>query len=60
MVGLYDVAPDGTGVTFDERVSQVNPGRIAFDLKSTDWTRAPGHRLAVQIGTVQAPEVFSD
>ncbi|MGC4941117.1 CocE/NonD family hydrolase [Kribbella sp. DT2] len=52
MIKLYDVAPDGKAVMFDEQVSLVKPGRVAFDLKSTDWTLAAGHRIAVEIGTV--------
>ncbi|GGM11976.1 CocE/NonD family hydrolase [Micromonospora yangpuensis] len=60
MVRLYDVAPDGTGVFFNEQVALVNGGKLAFDLKSNDWTLAAGHRLAVQIGTIQAPGLFSD
>lgn len=54
MVKLYDVAPDGTAVMFDEQVSTVDGGELAFDLKSTDWTLAAGHSLAVEIGTIQA------
>ncbi|AXB41403.1 CocE/NonD family hydrolase [Amycolatopsis albispora] len=54
MVKLYDVAPDGTAVMFDEQVSTVDGGELAFDLKSTDWTLPAGHALAVEIGTIQA------
>ncbi|WP_424187043.1 CocE/NonD family hydrolase [Actinokineospora sp. G85] len=53
MVNLYDVAPDGTAVMFDEQVSLLKPGTTAFDLKSTDWTLAAGHSLAVEVGTIQ-------
>ena len=53
MVKLYDVAPDGTAVMFDEQVSRLDTDRIALDLKSTDWTLASGHVLAVEIGSVQ-------
>ncbi|GAB2667303.1 CocE/NonD family hydrolase [Saccharopolyspora gloriosae] len=53
MVQLYDVAPDGKAVMFDEQVSVLNAGTTAFDLKSTDWTLPAGHSLAVGIGTVQ-------
>ncbi|MEV0618374.1 CocE/NonD family hydrolase [Nonomuraea sp. NPDC050404] len=53
MVKLYDVAPDGTAVMFDEQVSLVDAGRTELELKSTDWTLAKGHSLAVEIGTVQ-------
>ncbi|WP_232251121.1 CocE/NonD family hydrolase [Actinoalloteichus sp. GBA129-24] len=53
MVKLYDVAPDGNAVMFDEQVSRVKPGAMGFDLKSTDWTMAAGHSLAVEIGTIQ-------
>ena len=53
MVRLWDVAPDGTGTMFNENVALLErKGRIAFDLKSTDWTFRRGHRLGVQIGTI--------
>jgi uncharacterized protein len=53
MVRLWDVAPDGTAVMFDENVALIErAGRVAFDLKSTDWTFAVGHQLGVQIGTI--------
>ncbi|MEU4695070.1 CocE/NonD family hydrolase [Actinoplanes sp. NPDC023714] len=53
MVRLWDVAPDGTGVMFDENVALIErAGRVAFDLKSTDWTLEAGHQLGVQIGTI--------
>ncbi|GIM91284.1 CocE/NonD family hydrolase [Paractinoplanes toevensis] len=53
MVRLWDVAPDGTAVMFDENVALIErAGRLAFDLKSTDWTFAAGHQLGVQIGTI--------
>ncbi|MGB3438470.1 MAG: CocE/NonD family hydrolase [Actinophytocola sp.] len=54
MVKLYDVAPDGKAVMFDEQVSVLSSGRTAFDLRSADWTLAAGHVLAVEIGTIQA------
>ena len=38
MVKLYDVAPDGTAVMFDDQTSTVDGSELAFDLKSTDWT----------------------
>ncbi|WP_434091302.1 CocE/NonD family hydrolase [Streptomyces flaveus] len=53
MVKLYDVAKDGTAVMFDEQVSRLDSDRLAFDLKSTDWTLKAGHNLAVEIGSVQ-------
>ncbi|WP_320772779.1 CocE/NonD family hydrolase [Streptomyces sp. CRN 30] len=53
MLKLYDVAPDGSAVMFDEQVSLVDSGRLAVDLKSTDWTLASGHVLAVEIGSIQ-------
>ncbi|MFC5833733.1 CocE/NonD family hydrolase [Nonomuraea insulae] len=53
MIKLYDVAPDGTAVMFDEQVSVLDTGKTAFDLKSTDWTLPAGHSLAVEIGTIQ-------
>ncbi|MBP2479422.1 putative acyl esterase [Crossiella equi] len=59
MVRLHDVAPDGTAVLFDEQVAQLRRGGTAFELKSTDWTLAKGHSLAVEIGTIQAG-LFSD
>ncbi|MDV8020088.1 CocE/NonD family hydrolase [Rhodococcus sp. IEGM 1330] len=54
MVKLYDVAPDGTAILFDEQVSPVKTGPVAMDLKSTDWTIKSGNALAVQIGTIEA------
>ncbi|WP_392675110.1 CocE/NonD family hydrolase [Streptomyces sp. LN785] len=53
MVKLYDVAPDGKAVMFDEQVSLVDTGRLTVDLKATDWTLAAGHVLAVEIGSIQ-------
>jgi putative CocE/NonD family hydrolase len=54
MVRLWDVAPDGTAVMFDENVALIErAGRVAFDLKSTDWTFEVGHQLRVQVGTVR-------
>jgi putative CocE/NonD family hydrolase len=53
MVRLWDVAPDGTAVMFDENVALIDhAGPVAFDLKSTDWTIGSGHRLGVQLGTI--------
>ncbi|TQL69661.1 hypothetical protein FB381_3573 [Nocardioides albertanoniae] len=53
MVKLYDVAPDGSSVMFDEQVSLVDTaGKLSLDLKSTDWTLPKGHSLAVEIGTI--------
>jgi putative CocE/NonD family hydrolase len=53
MVRLWDVAPGGTAVMFDENVALIErAGRVAFDLKSTDWTLEAGHQLGVQIGTI--------
>jgi putative CocE/NonD family hydrolase len=53
MVRLWDVAPDGTAVMFDENVAlSERAGRVAFDLKSTDWTFEVGHQLGVQLGTI--------
>jgi putative CocE/NonD family hydrolase len=55
MVRLWDVAPDGTATMFDENVALIERrGRVAFDLKSADWTLAEGHQLGVQIGTIQS------
>ncbi|GAA5179783.1 CocE/NonD family hydrolase [Rugosimonospora acidiphila] len=52
-VRLWDVAPDGTGVMFDENVALIeHAGRVSFELKSTDWTFEKGHQLGVQIGTI--------
>jgi predicted acyl esterase len=59
MAQLYDVAPDGTAVMFDEQVSTLSTGETAFDLKSTDWTLDAGHTLAVRVGTIKAG-AFSD
>ncbi|WP_077799922.1 CocE/NonD family hydrolase [Streptomyces sp. JHA26] len=53
MLKLYDVAPDGTAVMFDEQVSLVDSGRLTVDLKATDWTLAAGHVLAVEIGSIR-------
>jgi putative CocE/NonD family hydrolase len=53
MVRLWDVAPDGTAVMFDENVALIErAGQVAFDLKSTDWTFEKGHQLGIQIGTI--------
>ncbi|QEU89830.1 hypothetical protein CP970_01705 [Streptomyces kanamyceticus] len=53
MVKLYDVAPDGSAVMFDQQVALAGPsGRVAVDLKSTDWRLAAGHSLAVEVGTI--------
>jgi uncharacterized protein len=53
MVRLWDVAPDGTSVMFDENVALIErAGRVAFDLKATDWTFEQGHQLGVQLGTI--------
>jgi len=55
MVRLWDVAPDGTATMFDENVALIERrGRVAFDLKSADWTLAEGHQLGVQIGTIES------
>lgn len=51
LVRLWDVAPDGTAVMFDEQMSLVSSGEVAFDLKDTDWVLEKGHQLAVGIGT---------
>ncbi|MGW8378398.1 CocE/NonD family hydrolase [Streptomyces sp. ODS28] len=53
MLKLYDRAPDGSAVMFDEQVSLVRSGRLSIDLKSTDWTLAAGHRLVVETGSIQ-------
>jgi predicted acyl esterase len=52
MVRLFDVAPDGTSVSFDEQVSTLTSGTTSFELRSTDWTLEAGHVLAVEIGAV--------
>ncbi|WP_405550242.1 CocE/NonD family hydrolase [Streptomyces globisporus] len=54
MVKLYDVDSKGKAVMFDERVSRLDRDRLALDLKSADWTLKAGHRLAVEIGSVQS------
>jgi predicted acyl esterase len=56
MIKLYDVAPDGTAVLFDEQVALLGSGETAFDLKSADWTLPAGHSLAVGIGTITPDE----
>ncbi|MFC8225230.1 CocE/NonD family hydrolase [Streptomyces sp. NPDC057287] len=53
MLKLYDVAPDGTAVMFDEQVSLLTTGRLSVDLKATDWTLGAGHVLAVEVGSVR-------
>ncbi|GGX84553.1 CocE/NonD family hydrolase [Streptomyces minutiscleroticus] len=53
MLKLYDVAPDGRAVMFDEQVSLLESGRLSVDLKATDWTLEAGHVLAVEIGSIQ-------
>ncbi|GAA2228130.1 CocE/NonD family hydrolase [Promicromonospora sukumoe] len=53
LVELHDVAPDGTAVAFDEQAAVVQAGRLTVDLESADWTLAAGHRLAVEIGSIQ-------
>jgi uncharacterized protein len=53
MVDLYDVAPDGSAVMFNQQVAVVQPGTTSFELRSTDWTLPVGHALAVKIGTIQ-------
>ncbi|MFB8119719.1 CocE/NonD family hydrolase [Streptomyces sp. NPDC055962] len=53
MLKLYDVAPDGTAVMFDEQVSLLATGRLTVDLKATDWTLGAGHVLAVEVGSVR-------
>jgi putative CocE/NonD family hydrolase len=53
MVRLWDVAPDGTAVMFDENVALIKrAGKVSFDLKSTDWTLEKGHQLGIQLGTI--------
>ena len=53
MVRLYDVDPaTGTGVVVDENVARLTGSLTAFQLKSLDWELAPGHRLAVSVGTI--------
>ncbi|MEV5009664.1 CocE/NonD family hydrolase [Streptomyces sp. NPDC093064] len=53
MLKLYDVAPNGKAVMFDEQVSLLREGRMTVDLKATDWTLAAGHVLAVEVGSIQ-------
>ncbi|WP_234375374.1 CocE/NonD family hydrolase [Streptomyces sp. CB01373] len=53
MLKLYDVAPNGKAVMFDEQVSVLRSGRMSVDLKATDWTLAADHVLAVEIGSIQ-------
>ena len=59
-VQLFDVAPDGTAVRFDEQVVAVDGGRHSIDLKDTEWTLDKGHQLAVRIGTIDAGEYWSN
>ncbi|MEU3455518.1 CocE/NonD family hydrolase [Micromonospora sp. NPDC006766] len=52
-VRMWDVAPDGKATMFNEAVGALNhSGSTSLELKATDWTFEPGHRLGVQIGTV--------
>ncbi|WP_162802286.1 CocE/NonD family hydrolase [Ornithinimicrobium murale] len=51
LVRLWDVAPDGTAIMFDEQMSVVTNGQVSFTLKDTDWTLQEGHQLAVGVGT---------
>ena len=43
---------DGGDVRRERRALIERAGRVAFDLKSTDWTFEVGHQLGVQIGTI--------
>ena len=52
LVRLYDVAPDGTAVMFDEEAAVLVPGTTSYELRSTDWILPTGHTLAVEVGTV--------
>ncbi|SIR27421.1 CocE/NonD family hydrolase [Micromonospora avicenniae] len=55
LVRLWDVAPDGTATMFNENAALLDGSRSTLvELKATDWTFEPGHRLGVQIGTVSA------
>ncbi|GAB2813956.1 CocE/NonD family hydrolase [Streptomyces daliensis] len=56
MVKLYDVDANGKAVMFDEQVSRLDRDRLDLDLKPADWTLKAGHRLAVEIGSVQTGE----
>ena len=58
-VQLFDVAPDGTAVRFDEQVVAVDGGQHEIALKDTEWTLEAGHQLAVRIGTIGADEYWS-
>ncbi|MEU8263217.1 CocE/NonD family hydrolase [Micromonospora sp. NPDC048999] len=52
-VRMWDVAPDGKATMFNENVGALDhSGVTSFELKATDWTFQPGHRLGVQIGTI--------
>ncbi|AEV84197.1 hypothetical protein ACWT_3174 [Actinoplanes sp. SE50] len=52
-VRLWDVAPGGSAVMFDENVALIaKAGRVGVDLKATDWTLESGHQLGVQVGTI--------
>jgi hypothetical protein len=52
MIRLYDVAPDGTATWFNEQATAIRPGDGTIELRSTDWTLAEGHQLAIEIGTI--------
>lgn len=51
LVRLWDVAPDGSAVMFDEQMSLVEDGPVSVALKDSDWTLLSGHQLVVSIGT---------
>lgn len=55
VVALYDVAPDGSAVQIDLNISVLSStGNTDFALKSTDWTLAEGHSLAIRVSADDA------
>lgn len=52
VAALYDVSSDGSAVRIDVNISVLAAsGSTDFALKSTDWTLAKGHSLAVRISS---------
>lgn len=59
-VRLYDRAPDGTAVQFDQQSAALRGGTTDLELRSTDWVLPAGHSLAVEIGTIRPGIPFVD
>lgn len=52
-VKLYDLAPDGTAIRFDQQSAALRGGTTDLELRATDWVLPAGHSLAVEIGTIR-------